>query len=183
MNGDGAINASDRVVLGHAQPKFSFGFTNNFSFKGFDLSVFFQGVQGNSIFNVNRFELESMTGVSNQSTAVLDRWTPENPGNVIPRASAQGVPYQVTDRQIEDGSFIRLKNIQMGYTFSGEVLEKLRISNVRLYVSGQNLVTITDYSGFDPEVSRFGGDAFSFGTDYGSYPVAKMWLAGLNISF
>jgi TonB-dependent starch-binding outer membrane protein SusC len=183
QNADGAINASDRVILGYAQPKFSFGFTNNFSFKGFDLTVFLQGVQGNSVFNVNRFELESMTGVSNQSTVVLDRWTPENPSNEIPRATSQGVPYQVTDRQIEDGSYIRLKNIQLGYTFSGSVLEKLKISNVRLYVSGQNLVTITDYTGFDPEVSRFGGDAFSFGTDYGSYPVAKMWLAGVNLSF
>jgi hypothetical protein len=135
------------------------------------------------VFNINRFELESMTGVSNQSTAVLDRWTPERPGNVIPRATSQGVPYQVTDRQIEDGSYIRLKNIQLGYTFPGALLERVKIANARIYVSGQNLITITDYSGFDPEVSRFGGDAFSFGTDYGSYPVAKMWLVGLNLGF
>jgi len=183
INGDGAINSSDRVILGQAQPKFSFGFTNNFSYKGFDLMVFFQGVQGNSIFNMNRFELESMTGVSNQSAVVLDRWTPEHPSNEIPRATAVGVPYQVTDHQIEDGSYIRMKNIQLGYTFSGSFLEKLKISNARLYVSGQNLLTITNYSGFDPEVSRFGGDAFSFGTDYGSYPTAKMWLVGATISF
>jgi TonB-dependent starch-binding outer membrane protein SusC len=183
VNNDSVINASDRVILGYAQPKFSFGFTNRFSFKGFELSVFFQGVHGNSVFNINRFELESMTGVSNQSTAVLKRWTPDNGGNVIPRATSVGVPYQVTDRQIEDGSYIRLKNIQLAYNFPGAWLEKLKITNARLYVSGQNLLTITDYSGFDPEVSRFGGDAFSFGTDYGSYPVAKMYLVGLNLSF
>jgi TonB-dependent starch-binding outer membrane protein SusC len=180
VNADGAINASDRVILGYAQPDFFFGFTNNFSFKGFDLVVFFQGVQGNSIFNMNRFELESMTGVR---SAVLDRWTADNPSNVIPRAASVGVPYQVTDRQIEDGSYIRLKNIQLGYTFSGSYLDKLKISSARLYVSGQNLLTITDYSEYDPEVSRFGGDAFSFGTDYGSYPTAKMLLAGATISF
>lgn len=182
-NTDGVINAGDRVILGQAQPKYSFGFSNTFTFKGFDLVVFFQGVRGNSVFNINRFELESMTGVSNQSAAVLDRWTPENPSNTIPRATATGVPYQVTDRQIEDGSYIRLKNIQLGYTFSGDLLEKVKMSSARIYVSGQNLVTWTDYSGFDPEVSRFGGDAFSMGTDYGSYPVAKMMLVGLSLTF
>jgi TonB-dependent starch-binding outer membrane protein SusC len=182
-NPDGVINAADRVILGYAQPKFSFGFTNNFSYKGFDLTVFFQGVQGNSIFNINKYELESMTGVSNQSTAVLDRWTPTNPSNTIPRATSTGAPYQVTDHQIEDGSYIRLKNIQLAYNFSGPVLEKLKIASARLYVSGQNIFTITDYSGFDPEVSRFGADAFSFGTDYGSYPVAKMYLVGCVLTF
>jgi hypothetical protein len=182
-NNDGSINAADRVILGYAQPKYSFGFTNNFSFKGFDLVVFFQGVQGNSILNLNRFELESMTGVSNQSAEVLNRWTSENPSNTIPRALSLGTPYQISDRQIEDGSYIRLKNIQLGYTFSGASLEKIKIRSARLYVSGQNLLTITDYTGFDPEVSRFGADAFSFGTDYGSYPTAKMWLAGATISF
>jgi TonB-linked SusC/RagA family outer membrane protein len=183
INNDGSINASDRAILGFAQPKFYMGFTNNFSYKGFDLMIFLQGVQGNSILNMNRFELESMTGVSNQSAVVLNRWTPEHPGNEIPRATSLGVPYQISDRQIEDGSHIRLKNIQLGYNFSGKFLENLKISSARIYVSGQNLVTFTKYTGYDPEVSRFGGDAYSFGTDYGSYPTAKMWLAGAMISF
>jgi hypothetical protein len=93
------------------------------------------------------------------------------------------VPYQVTDRQIEDGSYIRLKNIQLGYTFSGELLSKIKMTSARLYVSGQNLWTKTDYSGFDPEVSRFGQDPFSFGTDYGSYPVAKLVTFGVGLTF
>jgi len=183
LNPDGTINASDRTILGHAQPNYFFGFTNNFSYKGFDLSVFFQGTQGNSIFNINRFEQESMTGVSNQSTAVLDRWTPTNPSNTIPRANSVGQPYQVTTRQIEDGSYIRMKNIQLAYNIPASVLERLKIANARIYVSGQNLVTFTHYSGFDPEVSRFGQDNASFGSDYGSYPTSKMYLVGLNLTF
>jgi TonB-linked SusC/RagA family outer membrane protein len=183
VNPDGVINASDRVILGQAQPKYSFGFTNTFSYKGFDLTVFFQGVHGNSIFNLNKFELESMTGVSNQSGSVRDRWTPDNPSNTIPRATATGVPYQVTSHQIEDGSYVRLKNIQLAYNFSGPLLEKIKMSSARVYISGQNVFTSTDYSGYDPEVSRFGGDVFSFGTDYGSYPVAKMWLIGASLTF
>ncbi|WP_082035984.1 SusC/RagA family TonB-linked outer membrane protein [Pedobacter lusitanus] len=121
---DGVINSLDRVILGHAQPDYTFGFTNNFSYKGFDLSVFIQGVQGNSIFNLNRYEMESMTGVSNQSVNVLDRWTPTNPSNNMPRASSAGSPYQVTSQQVEDGSYIRLKNVQLGYNFSPELLKK-----------------------------------------------------------
>lgn len=178
---DGVINSSDRVILGHAQPDYTFGFTNNFSFKGFDLSVFFQGVEGNSIFNLNRFEGESQTGVSNQLATVLDRWTPTNPSNTIPRASANGQPYQVTSRQIEDGSYIRLRNIQLAYNFSPALLKRAGLTSVKIYVSGQNLLTFTDYSGYDPEVSRFGQDNLSQGTDYGSYPAAKIFLVGLNI--
>jgi TonB-linked SusC/RagA family outer membrane protein len=183
ITADGVINSSDRVILGHAQPDFFFGFTNTFSFKGFDLAVFFQGVQGNSVFNLNRFELESMTGISNQSTAVLDRWTTSNPSNTMPRASSTGVPYQVTRRQVEDGSYIRMKNIQLAYNFPVAWLEKVRLTNAKIYVSGQNLWTITDYSGFDPEVSRFGQSNLSLGTDYGSYPTSKMYLVGVNIGF
>ena len=181
ITGDGVINSSDRVILGHAQPDYSFGFTNNFSFKGFDLAVFIQGVEGNSILNLNKFELESLTGIHNQSTAVLDRWTATNPSNTIPRANSAGSPYQVTSRQVEDGSYIRLKNVQLGYNFSPELLRKVKLSNAKIYVSGQNLFTKTDYSGYDPEVSRFAQDNLSQGTDYGSYPSAKMFLVGLNI--
>jgi TonB-linked SusC/RagA family outer membrane protein len=181
ITGDGVINSADRVILGHAQPDYTYGFTNNFSFKGFDLSVFIQGVEGNSIFNLNRFELESLTGIHNQSTSVLDRWTPTNPSNTIPRANSAGSPYQVTSRQVEDGSYLRLKNVQLGYNFSSRLLKKIKLSNAKIYVSGQNLFTKTDYSGYDPEVSRYAQDNLSQGTDYGSYPSSKMFLIGLNV--
>ena len=178
---DGVINSLDRVILGHAQPDYTFGFTNNFSYKGFDLSIFIQGVQGNSIFNLNRYEMESMTGVSNQSANVLDRWTPANPSNNMPRASSAGSPYQVTSQQVEDGSYIRLKNVQLGYNFSPELLKRIKLSSAKIYISGQNLLTKTKYSGYDPEVSRFGQDNLSQGIDYGSYPSSKIFLVGINI--
>lgn len=183
INGDGVVNSSDRVILGHAQPDYVFGLTNNFSYKGFDLAVFFQGVEGNSIFNLNRFEQESQTGVSNQSTAILDRWTPTNPSQTIPRAASVGQPYQVTSRQVEDGSYIRLRNIQLGYNLPRGLLKRAGLNNAKIYISGQNLWTITDYSGYDPEVSRFGQENLSQGTDYGSYPASKIFLVGLNIGF
>jgi hypothetical protein len=125
--------------------------------------------------------LESLTGIHNQSTAVLDRWTPTNPSNTIPRANPAGSPYQVTSRQVEDGSYIRLKNVQLGYNFSPELLRKIKVSNAKIYISGQNIFTKTNYSGYDPEVSRFAQENLSQGTDYGSYPSAKMFLVGLNI--
>ncbi|RAW00880.1 SusC/RagA family TonB-linked outer membrane protein [Pseudochryseolinea flava] len=182
-NPDGVINASDRKILGYAQPKFTFGFNNTFTYKGFELTVFFQGVHGNSIFNLNRFELESMTGVSNQSRDVLDRWTKTNPSNTIPRAKSEGTPYQVTSRQIEDGSYIRMKNIQLAYNFPSAVLSRFKINTAKVYVSAQNQITITDYSGYDPEVSRYGQETLSQGTDYGSYPAAKSVMFGVNLGF
>lgn len=182
VKADGVINSSDRVILGKAQPDYIYGFTNNFSYKGIDLAVFLQGVYGNSIFNINRFEQESMTGVSNQSTAVLDRWTPTNPSQTIPRAASVGQPYQVTSRQVEDGSYLRLRNIQLGYNLPGKWLKAAGLTAVRLYLSGQNLWTQTDYSGYDPEVSRFNQETLSQGIDYGSYPANKAILVGLNIT-
>ncbi|MBT1708455.1 TonB-dependent receptor [Fulvivirgaceae bacterium PWU5] len=180
---DGAINSSDRVILGQAAPKFIFGFSNSFSYKGFDLNVFFQGVQGNSIYNINRYELESMTGISNQSAEVLNRWSPTNPSNTIPRAISATTSYQVTSRQIEDGSYIRLRNVQLAYNLPSTVLDRIKLTSAKIYISGQNLLTITDYSGYDPEVSRYGQETLSQGTDYGSYPSAKMYLIGVNIGF
>ena len=182
VKADGVINSSDRVILGKAQPDYIYGFTNNFSYKGIDLAIFFQGVYGNSIFNINRFEQESMTGVSNQSAAVLDRWTPTNPSQVMPRAASVGQPYQVTSRQVEDGSYLRLRNIQIGYNLPQQWLKPAGLTAVRLYLSGQNLWTKTDYSGYDPEVSRFNQETLSQGIDYGSYPANKAILIGLNIT-
>ena len=100
----------------------------------------------------------------------------------MPRASANGVPYQVTRRQVEDGSYIRLRTLQLGYNFSDNVLRRANLAGVKVYVSAQNLLTFTNYSGYDPEVSRYGQDNLSAGTDYGSYPAAKILLVGLNIT-
>ncbi|WP_229311541.1 SusC/RagA family TonB-linked outer membrane protein [Larkinella rosea] len=181
QNGDGAINASDRVILGYAQPKFYGGLTNTFSYKGVELSIFMQGTSGNSIFNINRFEQESLTGVSNQSAETLNRWTPTNPSNTIPRANAVGNAYVLSSRQIEDGSYLRVKNINLSYTLPSSLVSKAKLYNVKVYVSAQNWITFTKYTGFDPEVNRFGQSTLSQGSDYGSYPGNKMMLVGLNI--
>ncbi|MFN7119615.1 MAG: TonB-dependent receptor domain-containing protein, partial [Saprospiraceae bacterium] len=181
QNGDGVINASDRVILGQAQPKIFGGITNTFSYKGFELSVFIQGVSGNSILNINRFELESLTGVSNQSRETLDRWTPTNPSNTIPRANAVNSPYVISSRQVEDGSYLRIKNINFAYTLPASVLGRIGVSSVKLYVSAQNYFTFTNYSGYDPEVNRFGQSTLSQGIDYGSYPNNRILLFGLNV--
>jgi TonB-dependent starch-binding outer membrane protein SusC len=114
---------------------------------------------------------------------VLNRWTPTNPSNTIPRALSSTTSYQVTSRQIEDGSYIRLRNIQLAYNLPSAMLERVKLNSAKIYVSGQNLLTITDYSGYDPEVSRYGQETLSQGTDYGSYPAAKMYLIGVNLSF
>ncbi|WP_460636965.1 SusC/RagA family TonB-linked outer membrane protein [Larkinella harenae] len=181
QNGDGVINASDRAILGYAQPKLFGGLTNTFSYKGVELSIFMQGTYGNSIFNINRFEQESLTGVSNQSTTTLDRWTPTNPSNEVPRANAVGNAYVISSRQIEDGSYLRVKNVNLSYTLPSELVKKAKLYNVKVYVSAQNWITFTKYTGFDPEVNRFGQNTLSQGTDYGSYPGNKMILVGLNI--
>lgn len=182
LDNNGTINANDRTIIGRAQPKFYGGMTNNFSFKGFELSVFLQGVYGNDIFNINRFELESLTGISNQTRDVLDRWTPTNPSNTIPRANAVGNAYQISDRQIEDGSFLRVKNITLSYNLPASVAQAARLTGARVYVAANNYFTFTNYSGYDPEVSRFGQNTLSLGSDYGSYPGSKNITVGVNLT-
>lgn len=181
LNGDKRINDNDRSILGQAHPQFIGGITNNFSFKGFEISVFLQGVQGNSILNANRFELEYLSGISNQDRDVLNRWTPTNTNTDIPRASANRPANVISSRQIEDGSYLRLKNVQMGYNLSEKILKLTKLRMLRIYASAQNYITWTKYSGYDPEVNRFGQDNVSQGFDYGSYPAAKTILFGVNV--
>ena len=183
LNGDNIINDLDRTIIGTAQPKYMGGITNTFSYKGVELSVFFQGVYGNDILNANRFELEYLNGTNNQSKDMLNRWTPTNTNTDIPRATSTRPANRISTRQIEDASYLRLKNIQLAYTFSPSFLSALKVQSIRAYVSGQNLATWTNYSGFDPEVNRFGQDSRSQGFDYSGYPAAKTLFVGLNVSF
>ncbi|KAA9036654.1 TonB-dependent receptor [Ginsengibacter hankyongi] len=181
LNGDNKINDNDRTILGQAQPKFLGGITNNFSFKGFELSVFLQGVYGNSILNANRFELEYLSGTTNQDRDMLNRWTPTNTNTDIPRASVNRPANVISNRQVEDGSYLRLKNIQLAYNLPENALKLAKIRSLKIYVSAQNYITWTRYSGYDPEVNRYGQDNVSQGFDYGSYPAAKTILFGLNL--
>jgi len=181
-NGNGVVTTADKLNLGNAQPKFTFGFTNNISYERFDLSVFFQGSYGNKIFNLLRQKLEIPTLSLNAAGSLVDRWTPDNKTGKEPRATNSPVP-QVIDKYVEDGSYVKLKNLSVGYTFGKRTLSVLRAKQLRVYVSAQNLVTWTNYSGLDPEVNFYDGDNTKQGIDYGVYPSYRMFLAGINLTF
>ena len=185
VNGNGIFEPGDRTIIGDANPDFTYGLTNNLSWKNFDLNIFFQGSQGNDIFNATRIDLEGMFDSKNQSTAVLRRWTPENTNTDIPRAIGGGKVDNVRNstRFVEDGSYIRLKAITLSYNFNPQHLERLKVQKLSVYVTGQNLLTFTNYSGFDPEVNAFGRSATELGIDYGTYPQARTLTAGVNVEF
>ncbi len=183
QNDDGVIDADDRKIIGHALPKFYWGMNNNFSFGDFSLDIFIQGQHGNQILNSNRFELESGNGLSNASINMLDRWTPDNPSNIYPRANRNADYLHMSDRYLEDGSYVRIKVITLSYNLPTRWMSALKIDNARFYITGENLFTFTDYTGFDPEVSRFAFDNTRMGYDYGGYPSAKTYILGINVNF
>ena len=174
----------DRKVIGDPNPDFIYGVTNNFSYKNFNLNIFFQGSQGNDIFNATRIETESMIDSKNQSAAVLDRW--QEPGDItdVPRVSTDGstVNSRLSTRYVEDGSYLRLKAITLGYDFSKNLTDRIGLSALRLYATGENLFTITDYSGFDPEVNFAGNSTQVYGIDYGTYPQTRNIIFGIRAS-
>ncbi|WP_367915889.1 SusC/RagA family TonB-linked outer membrane protein [Leadbetterella sp. DM7] len=174
INNDGVVNDYDRTYIGNPTPAWSFALTNNLKYKNFDFQVFFQGVAGNEIYNANRITLEGMYTVRNQTTKVLERWTAEGSGTTVPRAiySDPNKNTRVSDRFVEDGSYLRLKNLTVGYTFDRGFLKSTR---PRIYMSAQNLLTWTRYSGFDPEVQG--------GVDNSNYPLTKTISFGLDIKF
>ncbi len=176
---NGVVNNDDRKIIGDPHPDFIFGFNNNFKYKNFDLNIFFQGSVGNDMMNYTRMELDWMAGKSNATKDALDRWTPENTDTNIPRASGVNKP-EVSSRWVEDGSYVRLKNLAVGYNLTGRALSKLNLEKLRIYVSAQNLLTFTNYSGYDPEVS-FRDSNTNVGLDYGSYPNVKSFTVGVNI--
>ncbi len=183
QNNDGKIDADDRKIIGHALPTFFWGMNNSFSYGNLSLDIFVQGQHGNQILNSNRFELESGNGLSNASTAMLDRWTPDNPSNEYARANRNADYLHMSDRYLEDGSYIRIKTITLSYNMPSKWMSALRIDNAKFYVTGENLFTFTKYTGFDPEVSRFGFDNTRMGYDYGGYPSAKTYIIGVILNF
>jgi len=181
-NGDGKITTADKHDLGSAQPKFTGGITNTFNYGQFDLSVFFQGSYGSKIFNLLQQTLERPTTSLNASAELLNRYSASNPNGTVARATNSPVP-QVTDRYIENGSYLKLKNASLGYTFNAVGASRIHAKQIRLYVSGQNLFTITKYKGFDPEANFYDNDNTKQGIDYGTYPPVRTFLAGLNVTF
>ncbi|MGK9125765.1 TonB-dependent receptor [Olivibacter sp. SA151] len=183
LDGNGVINNEDRTILGDPNPDFIFGFNNNLSYKNFSLNIFIQGVQGADLFNFNLSnQANSFNFGENQIADILNRWTPENPNPNAPYpAISVGSSFRESNRFIEDGSFIRFKNIRLAYDVP---LKSSKIKSLQLYVSGQNLITITDYSWYDPEVSsRTANSPTTLGIDQTSYPVAKTYTMGVKVSF
>ena len=190
LNHDGVINSSDQMVLGNANPKYYGGLTNTFSYKGFDLTFFFQFNEGNKIFNENRVFAEGMNSLFGQYATTAKRWEPSDTNTNMPRAvygDPNGNAALNSTRFLEDGSFIRLKNLIFAYNLPKMVVSKMKLSSLKIYVQATNLKTWTKYSGFDPEVSTFTStnpaNNVQPGTDFLTYPQARSYSVGVNVGF
>jgi TonB-linked SusC/RagA family outer membrane protein len=186
VNGDGQINDADRVILGKNIPTGFGSFINNFRYKGFDLLLDLQFTYGNSNMNLTEHSAQDRTGQANSySRAYYDAWTPENQNTSIAQVRPSFVRYDTTidSYKVEDGSFIRGRNLLLGYNFSSSVLDALKISRLRVYVSAQNFFLITKYTSYDPETNTYTGNAFAQGIQFFDYPRGRTFTAGLNLSF
>lgn len=183
INGDGVVNASDYTVIGNGIPKHSGGISNNFTYKNFDLNIFFQWSYGNDIQNANRIIFDGNglnKGYLNQYASYVDRWSATNTSSKNYRTGGFfGGGY--SSRTVEDGSYLRLKTVSLGYNLPDKILKRIKIKSCRIYASGQNLITWTNYSGIDPEVNTY-NSALSPGFDYSAYPRAKTITFGLNLN-
>lgn len=185
INQDGIVDANDQTAIGRGAPINIGGISNEFSYKGFDLSIFFQWSYGNNILNANRlmFEGPLASPELNQFASYSNRWSPENPTSDIPRAKSSLNSLQVfSTRVVEDGSFLRLKNINLGYNLSTKTLKKLKLKRARIFMSADNIWVLTSYTGYDPEVS-VRNSALTPGMDFSSYPRALSINGGINVSF
>ena len=180
QNGDGTIDADDKTMIGNPHPDFTYGFNASMNYKAFDFSLFLQGTHGNDVLNgVFRYDLNT----TNLPVAALERWTGEGTSDLYPRISHSD-PNQnnrISDRFVEDGSFLRIKNVQVGYTLPESVMQRLQIGKCRIYVAVSNLFTFTSYSGLDPEIGTRG--TLEIGIDRGFYPAARTFMAGVNVNF
>lgn len=187
INKDGVINSDDRTFIGNPYPDLFFGFNAGISWRNFDINLFFQGQTGNEIYNATKFWLTNSGYNYNKGTEILERWTGEGTSNTEPRVSVVDANQNArgSDRYIEDGSYLRLKNLQIGYTLPSEIAHKAGMKNARVYFSGGNLLTFTKYTGYDPEVgvSRAALGDRTIGFDEVTYPQNKSFIFGLNLTF
>lgn len=186
INNDGKIDENDRMILGQASPKFTYGFTNNFKYKNLELNVFLQGAYGNKLANFNNYDLLNFTGQNNvMAEAALNRWTPNNKGNVYPRALSAGSVDQgvFSSAIVENASYLRFKNITLSYYVPSSIISALKMSSLRLFATGTNLFTFTDYTGYDPEANTYGQSTTLVGIDSGGYPQSKSFQFGLSLIF
>jgi TonB-linked SusC/RagA family outer membrane protein len=182
LNNDGTVDSYDQTIIGSVFPVHTGGFTNNFSYKGFDLNILLQWSYGNKIYNANRILFEGNATVRtemNQYASYNDRWKPDNPSNTLFRVGGQGPLGRYSDQVIEDGSYLRLKTVSLGYNIPSGIIKRIGIKNLRLTAAAQNLLTWTNYSGMDPEVSAR-NSTLTPGFDFSSYPHARTLVFGLN---
>ena len=179
LNNDGVVNGDDRTYLGTPIPDLTYSFTAGFEWKGLDFNIDFFGQKGNKVFNAKK---TFRFGVYNWEQHVYDRWTPENPSETEPRVTNGGHNYRVSDHYLEDGNFFRLRNISLGYTLPASMLSQVKITKFRVYVSGTNIWTKQNYSGYSPEFPN-GNSPFEVGFDFGGYPVSKSIQGGVEIGF
>ncbi|MDM8324141.1 SusC/RagA family TonB-linked outer membrane protein [Bacteroides gallinaceum] len=183
QDGDGVITTNDRTVIGNALPKWYGGITNTFNFYGVDFSFMFQFNYGNDVYNATRlFATQSRLGRKNMLAEVADRWSPTNASNNVPKYDGY-ITNDVYSRFVEDGSFLRLKTMTLGYTFPREWTKKFKVSKLRVYAQAQNLFCITGYSGYDPEVSMAASNPMTPGLDWGAYPKSRIFTVGLDLQF
>ncbi len=178
LNNDGIINENDRTVIGNPNPTWLFSMNNRLTYKGFELSIYLQGVSGNKIYNQTRSVMESMSAAYNQAASTADRWYGEGTSNSMPRAvwADPNGNNRISDRWVENGSYLRLKNVTLAYNFPDKWLKRINFENARILVSCENVATITGYKGLDPEV---GID----GIDYSSFPPSRVFNIGLSVNF
>ena len=181
LNEDGKINSSDKHYIGDANPDFTFGMTNMFSYRGFNLSLLITGSVGNDVYNASKIEMIGMYTGANQTTDVLRRWRVPGMVTDIPKAGELS-NLRASSRWVEDGSFLKFKNITLSYDFSGKFLDKIHVKKISPYVTLENMFTITGYSGYDPEMSQSTA-ATSMGIDWGTYPNVKSVTFGVNVDF
>jgi hypothetical protein len=185
VNGDGVITPEDRTYLGRPNPDFTYGLNLNLSYKAFDLTVFFYGVQGKDLINYTKWWNDFVPSFQTRkgTNALYNSWTPSNTGATTPiaeTASNISTNQAVKSSYVEDGSYFRAKNIQLAFNFPSAVADKIGLEHARIYLQGVNLFTITKYNGLDPEL---GGNDNAFGVDGGQYPNTKQYIVGLNLSF
>ena len=188
VDGDGQITTNDFTCIGNPNPDLTYGLNFDVSYAGFDLSLAFQGVYGNDVYNATRLYLDGGILGSNVSTRRLDVWSPENPGATEPTDGKKwyGETYQLSSAFIEDGSYFRLKNITLGYTVPSNLVERLKMQSLRFYVQAQNLLTFTKYTGFDPEIGvnqSYSWEGPELGVDRGTYPQSRSFVVGVNLGF
>ena len=186
LNGDHMITDLDREVIGSPVPDFTYGLNLDLAYKNFELSMLWYGVQGVDIYNANRMDLEASGRTNfNKSKTVLNAWSDPGTSNTIPRriASDPNQNKRVSSVFVEDGSFLALRNVRLSYSLPESFIQQLSLSGASVFVSAQNYLVFTKYSGFDPEVGNIGGNNLGAGIDYDFYPKSKTIQLGLNINF